>query len=94
MTGVQTCALPIFDTKSSGKLPLPEGDTILEQGMRHLVNIGSVGQPRDGDNRAKYALFDTDSRTLTMRFIKYDIQKTADLIIKHGFNRAFANRLY
>ena len=83
-----------FDTEASGKLPLPEGDTTLEQDMRHLVNIGAVGQPRDGDNRAKYALFDTDSRILTMRFIKYDIQKTADRIIEHGFNRAFANRLW
>lgn len=83
-----------FRTEASGKMPLPEGDTVLEQGMRHLVNVGSVGQPRDGDNRAKYALFETETRTVTMRFIKYDIQKTADLIIKRGFSKSFADRLF
>ncbi|MEZ7198384.1 metallophosphoesterase family protein [Pseudodesulfovibrio karagichevae] len=74
--------------------PLPEGETVLEQGVRHLVNIGSVGQPRDGDNRAKYGILDLDSRVLTMRFIPYDIKKTADLILAHGFHRAFADRLW
>jgi len=83
-----------FGQEASGRLPLPEGDTTLEQGMRHVVNVGSVGQPRDGDNRAKYALYDPDSRILTMRFVEYDIRKTADLIIKHGFHRAFADRLW
>jgi len=83
-----------YDTEASGKLPLHEGDTTLELGMRHVVNVGAVGQPRDGDNHAKYALYDLDSRVLTMRFIDYDIRKTADLIIKHGFHRSFADRLW
>lgn len=78
----------------SGKLKLPRGDTVLERGMRHIVNIGAVGQPRDGDNRAKYGLFDTDSRVLTMRFISYDIKKTVDLIRAHGFHHAFGDRLW
>ena len=82
------------DGTASGKLPLTKGETLLEPGLRHLVNIGAVGQPRDGDNRAKYALYDTDSRTVTMRFIPYDIKKTADLIRSHGFHRAFADRLW
>ncbi len=82
------------DGTASDKLPLPEGDTVLEPNMRHLVNIGAVGQPRDGDNRAKYALYDTESRTVSMRFIPYDIKKTAELIQQHGFNRAFADRLW
>lgn len=81
-------------TKASGKLPLNEGDLRLDEEDRHLLNIGAVGQPRDGDNRAKYALYDTDSRILTMRFIPYDIKKTADLIRAHGFHRAFADRLW
>ena len=79
---------------TSGRLPLPEGDTLLDPEMRHIVNIGAVGQPRDGDNRAKYALFDTDSRVLTMRFIPYDIKKTVDLIRARGFHRAFGDRLW
>ncbi len=77
----------------SDKLPLAEGATVLEPGLRHLVNIGAVGQPRDGDNRAKYALYDTPTRFLTMRFIPYDVEKTATLISARGFHRGFADRL-
>lgn len=76
------------------RFPLPEGDAELAPDRRHLVNIGSVGQPRDGDNRAKYGLFDLDARILTMRFIPYDIKKTADLILAQGFHRGFADRLW
>lgn len=79
---------------ASGKLPLPQGTTILEPGLRHLVNVGAVGQPRDGDNHAKYALYDTDTNTVTIRFVEYDIQKTVDLILRHGFHRGFADRLW
>lgn len=79
---------------ASEKLPLPEGNTHLDHHKRHLINIGSVGQPRDGDNRAKYGLFNPKTRTLTMRFVKYDIKKTADLIRQRGFHRGFADRLW
>ncbi len=58
------------------------------------MNIGAVGQPRDGDNAAKYAVFDIDTRMLDLHFVPYDIQKTADLIRKSGLHRAFADRLW
>lgn len=84
-----------YDGKEvSSKLPLGEGDLHLDESVRHLLNVGAVGQPRDGDNRAKYALYDTKTRNLTMRFIPYDIKKTADLIRANGFHRAFADRLW
>jgi len=76
------------------KHALTEGGQTLEPDVRHLVNIGSVGQPRDGDNRAKYVVFDPESRHLILRCVEYDIRKTADLISKHGFHRAFGDRLW
>lgn len=82
------------DGVASAKLPLPEGDTVLEPDSRHLVNVGAVGQPRDGDNRAKWALYDTDTKTVTLRFLPYDIKKTADLIRANGLHRAFGDRLW
>ena len=42
---------------------------------RYLVNIGSVGQPRDNDPRACYAIFDSDRRSVTYRRVTYDIKK-------------------
>ena len=49
-----------------------------------LINAGSVGQPRDGDNRAKYLIWEPENRTLEARFISYDIRKTAEAIIAAG----------
>ena len=45
-----------------------------------LVNVGSVGQPRDDDNRSCYAIIDTDAKTLQYRRVEYDINKTANKI--------------
>ena len=41
-----------------------------------VVNPGSVGQPRDGDPRAAYAVVDTDSREVYLRRVKYDVEST------------------
>jgi predicted phosphodiesterase len=45
-----------------------------------MVNVGSVGQPRDDDNRACYVVLDTDAKTITYRRIDYDFNKTANKI--------------
>ena len=45
----------------------------LEAGFRYLVNVGSVGQPRDGDPAASYAILDTAARTVTWKRVPYDV---------------------
>ncbi|MFP4037350.1 MAG: metallophosphoesterase family protein, partial [Desulfobacteraceae bacterium] len=59
-----------------------------------LVNAGSVGQPRDKDNRAKYVIWDSDEWTLEARFIEYDIGKTARAIKAVGIPGIYADRLW
>lgn len=55
---------------------LPEGKAVpLEQG-RVVVNPGSVGQPRDGDPRAAYILYDGDAGSVTLHRVEYDIPAT------------------
>lgn len=66
----------------------------LDEDCRHIVNVGSVGQPRDGNNNAKYVVFDTVKREVEARFVKYDIKKTADLIKTRGFPVKNAKRLW
>lgn len=61
---------------------------------RYVVNIGSVGQPRDGDNRAKYVLFDPATGELEVRAVKYDIKSVADRIMALGFPETYARRLW
>ncbi len=74
--------------------PLGRGETPLRPGCRYLINVGSVGQPRDGNNNAKYVIYDDTSRLLEVRFIPYDISKTADKIIALGFPSFYAARLW
>ncbi|NOK63479.1 MAG: metallophosphoesterase [Chloroflexi bacterium AL-N1] len=58
-------------------LILKAGQTIeLDEKQRYFINPGSVGQPRDQDPRASYALLDTDANTIRLNRVEYDIAKT------------------
>jgi predicted phosphodiesterase len=52
---------------------LPAQDFILEPGFRYLVNVGSVGQPRDGDARAAYCIYDQDQKAVFWRRLPFDL---------------------
>jgi predicted phosphodiesterase len=74
---------------------------MLRRGMNHIdpkvkniINVGSVGQPRDGNSNAKYVVFDDAAFTVDLRFVEYDIDKTADLLAKKNFPKYNAERLY
>jgi predicted phosphodiesterase len=69
------------------------GIKILEKGRQYLINCGSVGQPRDGDTRAKYLVWDREESTLEVRAVYYDVETTAGKIISRGFPRSYADRL-
>ena len=59
-----------------------------------VVNPGSVGQPRDGDARASYALLDLDAHSATLRRVSYDVDAAAQAIAKLGLDSALGQRLY
>lgn len=65
----------------------------LEDGRRYIVNVGSVGQPRDRDPRAAYAIWDQDRREVTIRRVDYDHRATAAKILAAGLPRVLAERL-
>lgn len=60
---------------------------------RYLVNVGSVGQPRDGDNRAKYVIWDAPRRTLTFRHVAYDVNGAVRRFTDAGVPARYVNRL-
>jgi diadenosine tetraphosphatase ApaH/serine/threonine PP2A family protein phosphatase len=65
----------------------------LEPGHKYMINVGSVGQPRDGDWRAAFAMFDTDERIITLHRVQYDL-KTCQKKIRHsGLPDRCADRL-
>jgi predicted phosphodiesterase len=72
---------------------LRQGLHVLPLNGAYLVNVGSVGQPRDQDLRAKYILFDPITGVLEVRCIAYDARSTAAKIIALGLPRSYASRL-
>jgi diadenosine tetraphosphatase ApaH/serine/threonine PP2A family protein phosphatase len=58
-----------------------------------LINVGSVGQPRDGDARAAYGLLDLEQMTIRMRRTPYDVQGAQKQIMKAGLPPWLALRL-
>jgi diadenosine tetraphosphatase ApaH/serine/threonine PP2A family protein phosphatase len=65
----------------------------IARGTRYLVNVGSVGQPRDGDPRAAYAIYDTDARTLLARRVVYDVATAQRKVAAAGLPEFLALRL-
>jgi diadenosine tetraphosphatase ApaH/serine/threonine PP2A family protein phosphatase len=65
--------------------------------LRHvskaIVNVGSVGQPRDDDPRACYAMYDADAQAVELRRIEYDIESAQAKIRKAGLPEVLAARL-
>lgn len=74
--------------------PLKNKSVILTPGCKYIVNVGSVGQPRDRDPRAKFVIWDDESNTLEIERISYDINTTAEKIKERGFRKQDAARLY
>ena len=66
----------------------------LEPDYYYLINPGSVGQPRDGDPRAAYALYSPEDRTVEFRRVPYDIGKAAAKILEAELPESLAMRLF
>jgi diadenosine tetraphosphatase ApaH/serine/threonine PP2A family protein phosphatase len=72
---------------------LQQGRFSLDPTQKYIINCGSVGQPRDGDKRAKYVLWDSVAREIEVRFVGYDVEQTKDKIHQRGFPKVYALRL-
>ena len=60
---------------------------------RVIVNPGAVGQPRDGDNRASYAIYDSDTREVFHHRAKYDIPAVQQKMSEAGLPRYLVERI-
>lgn len=72
---------------------IKEEEFIIENKNRYLINVGSVGQPRDGDPRACVAIFDTRTNKFNFKRLAYDITKAQKKIIDAGLPPYLAYRL-
>ncbi|HEV8670003.1 MAG TPA: metallophosphoesterase family protein [Candidatus Limnocylindria bacterium] len=75
------------------RLIRPKPDHVYKLNDRMLINPGSVGQPRDGDPRAAYAVLDTGAGTVTFYRSSYQVDETQRRIRARGLPEMFADRL-
>jgi diadenosine tetraphosphatase ApaH/serine/threonine PP2A family protein phosphatase len=91
--------LPVVFRRNPGLFDgfMPEGpdDSTLEivAGMNYLVNVGSVGQPRDGDPRAAFGIYDSAESALVLRRVSYPVEIAQRRILDAGLPASLANRL-
>jgi diadenosine tetraphosphatase ApaH/serine/threonine PP2A family protein phosphatase len=81
-----TAKMTAFTPTTSAAVPLLKG-------RRWLTVLGSVGQPRDGNPAASFAMFDTDKRELTFCRVPYDVEQAVAAIRNKGLPRWLADRL-
>ncbi len=83
-----------YDGNTLSRGDLNKGLIELNNSHKYIINVGSVGQPRDGDNHAKYIILDTKAYNLEVRFVSYNISATTFKMKKLGIPQVYADRLW
>ena len=77
----------------NGVFRIDAQDFTLPIGRKYFINVGSVGQPRDGDPRASYVIYEPKGRKITYRRLEYDIETAQGRIRHAGLPERLATRL-
>lgn len=85
--------VPRIYVKTDRVREVPADSLAIEDGAKYFINVGSVGQPRDGDWRGCYAIYDLDARLVTLRRVEYDIATTQRKILAAGLPEMLAERI-
>ena len=83
----------IYASSPGGVVHYEPCDFKIELGQRLFINVGSVGQPRDGDPRASYVLYDMDARFIRFRRLEYDVAAAQERCRAAGLPERCAERL-
>jgi len=78
---------------SIGSASAPQTQVQMKNGCKYLINPGSVGQPRDGDPRAAYAIVDTTLRRVELYRTRYAVEEAQTKVVKAGLPDVLAQRL-
>lgn len=86
--------VPLCAVSAAGSVAtLLDEEVPIEDGKQYLVNVGSVGQPRDGDPRASFGVLDLDRRTVRRHRVQYDAGAAREKILAAGLPRFLGDRL-
>ncbi|MDH4223061.1 MAG: metallophosphoesterase family protein [candidate division Zixibacteria bacterium] len=70
-----------------------EPETPIEDGFKYLINIGSVGQPRDGNNNCCYLIYDSEEKKAWLKRVSYDLKRTQQKMKKANLPSYLIERL-
>lgn len=70
-----------------------KAEAVIKEGNKYIINTGSVGQPRDGDPKAAYCVYDTKKKTVKVKRVSYDAQAARKKIVDHGLPASLGERL-
>lgn len=76
------------------RAPLKKGTLHLHADKKYIINVGSVGQPRDENNNAKYLIWDLSENMIEVKYVPYHIAKVTNKIIEAGLPESHAQRLW
>lgn len=85
--------VPLSFTRDTSVHGGPYDTVRIELGKKYFINVGSVGQPRDGNPKASYAIYDTVTQLVQLRRLDYDIETTQAKIMEAGLPKRLAERL-
>lgn len=86
--------VPAIFSSDNNKVNYLEGPKIrIDSEKRYVINAGSVGQSRDGDPRASYAIYDDEEATVEIKRVEYDVKKAQEKILRAGLPARLAYRL-
>ncbi|HTY45318.1 MAG TPA: metallophosphoesterase family protein [Patescibacteria group bacterium] len=84
----------VFAKDKSGGIVYGEPNQLqLKEGDQYIVNVGSVGQPRDGNPDAAYCIYDTEKKEVRIKRVRYDTEAARTKIIKAGIPVKLGDRL-
>jgi len=70
-----------------------DSSLIIEKGNKYIINVGSVGQPRDGDPHSTYCIYDTEAKKIEIKRAGYDTRAVRDKIYAAGLPKYLGDRL-
>lgn len=84
----------VFIREKQGMVSYLETDRIkILAGKSYIINVGSVGQPRDGNPQAAFCIYDTDKREVLIKRAAYDVESARKKIVDRGLPRFLGDRL-
>ena len=83
----------IFIRENENVLEVPPESIQIEKANKYFINTGSVGQPRDGDWRASYVIYNHDTQTINFRRVEYDLETAQKKIRAAGLPESLAERI-